>query len=74
MDDPIVEYSAERISDRRNEVQNSLLTVREVARLLSIHSNTVRNWGSLGILPSFRIGPRGDRRFRKEDVTPFLIK
>ncbi len=74
MDSPITEYSADRISEGVNEETNSLLTVGEVASLLQIHVNTVRKWSNLGILLSFRIGPRGDRRFRKEDIVSFLPK
>ena len=50
----------------------SVLTVREVAQFLHIHANTVRRWSDLGILKGYRIGPRGDRRFRQEDVFAFL--
>jgi excisionase family DNA binding protein len=46
----------------------TLLTVGQVARLLHIHPNTVRRWSNKGILKSYRISKRGDRRFRKEDV------
>ena len=51
---------------------NGMLTVREVARMLNVHVNTVRRWTNLGILKSFRVGLRGDRRFLKEDVDKFL--
>lgn len=56
----------------RKQRYNSVLTVREVAQFLNIHVNTVRRWSDLGILRGYRIGPRGDRRFRKEDVVAFL--
>ena len=46
----------------------NLLTVGQVARLLHIHPNTVRRWSNKGILESYRISKRGDRRFKKEDV------
>ena len=49
-----------------------MLTPGDVARILNVHINTVRRWSNLGILPSFRIGLRGDRRFLKEDVDKFL--
>ena len=49
-----------------------MLTVREVARLLHIHTNTVRQWSNQGILKPYRIGSRSDRRFRWEDITGFL--
>jgi len=51
---------------------NGMLTVREVARMLNVHLNTVRRWSNLGILRSYRVGPRSDRRFLKEDVDKFL--
>jgi excisionase family DNA binding protein len=46
----------------------NLLTTGQVARLLYIHPNTVRRWSNKGILKSYRISKRGDRRFSKEDV------
>ncbi len=49
-----------------------MLTVREVARLLNIHSNTVRRWSNRGILRAYRITSRGDRRFRRDDIVRFL--
>ena len=51
-----------------------MLTVREVARLLNIHSNTVRRWSDQGIIKAYRITHRGDRRFRREDIARFLAE
>ena len=53
---------------------DSMLTTSEVARILSVHINTVRRWSNQGILKSYRIGSRGDRRFRKEDIDSFFSK
>ena len=52
----------------------NLLTVGQVARLLHIHPNTVRRWSNKGILESYRICGRGDRRFKKEDVNQLLFE
>ena len=52
----------------------NLLTVGQVARLLHMHPNTVRRWSNKGILESYRIGDRGDRRFKKEDVDQLLFE
>jgi excisionase family DNA binding protein len=58
--------------ERRDMVDYSdvspMLTTSEVARALNVHINTVRRWSNQGILKAYRIGSRGDRRFRKEDV------
>jgi len=51
---------------------NGMLTVRQVARILNVHINTVRRWDGKGILKAYRVGPRGDRRFSREDVALFL--
>jgi excisionase family DNA binding protein len=49
-----------------------MLTASEVARLLNVHLNTVRRWSNRGVLKAYRIGSRGDRRFRQEDIDYFL--
>jgi len=51
-----------------------MLTVRQVAKLLHVHSNTVRRWSDQGILRAYRISPRGDRRYRREDIEYFLTE
>ena len=54
-----------------NEI-GPMLTIREVAELLHIHSNTVRRWADRGILRVYRVTRRGDRRFRRRDIAHFL--
>ncbi|MFQ6028107.1 MAG: helix-turn-helix domain-containing protein [Dehalococcoidia bacterium] len=49
-----------------------LLTVGEVSRMLHVHANSVRRWTDEGLLPAYRIGRRGDRRFSEEAVENFL--
>lgn len=51
-----------------------MLAVKDVARLLHIHVNTVRRWSDTGIIRSYRITRRGDRRFRQEDIARFLAE
>ena len=58
----------------RNRHVSTMLTTREVADQLNVHTNTVRRWSNHGIIRAYRIGPRGDRRFRKEDVSEFLVE
>ena len=51
-----------------------MLTVKDVARLLNIHVNTVRRWSDRNIIRAYRITHRGDRRFRQEDIAHFLAE
>lgn len=44
------------------------LTLLKAARLLGVHSNTLRRWSKEGRVSSFRFGVRGDRRFSLEDI------
>ena len=53
---------------------DGMLTISEVAQLLNVHINTVRRWSNQGILKSYRIGSRGDRRFRQEAIDSFLVQ
>ena len=62
-------------SSKINEVasrMDTMLTTREVARLLNVHINTVRRWSNQGVLKSYRINSRGDRRFKREDVDALI--
>lgn len=49
-----------------------MLRTSEVAQLLGVRANTVRHSSDKGILKAYRIGPRCDRRFRREDVDALL--
>ena len=49
-----------------------MMTIEEVAHLLNVHTNTVRQWNHRGLLNAYRLGPRGDRRFTEKDVLGFL--
>ena len=49
-----------------------MLTVREVATLLHVHTNTVRRWSDRGLIRAQRITERGDRRFNQEEIERFL--
>jgi len=49
-----------------------MLTTSEVAAILNVHINTIRRWSNQGTLKAYQLGPRGDRRFRREDIDEFL--
>ena len=48
--------------------ESELLSVRETARRLGVHENTVRNWAREGILPTARIPGSRFHRFDARDV------
>lgn len=54
-----------------NEVPE-LLTLKQACELLKCHPNTLRQWDKDGILKAIRIGKRGDRRYKKEDLRKFV--
>ncbi len=51
-----------------------MLTTTEVSRLLHVHPNTLRRWSNRGIIRTYRIGTRADRRFRQDDIARFLAQ
>jgi len=57
----------------RNDL-NGLLTIAEAAELLNVHTNTVRRWSNKGILETYILGSRNDRRFKHRDVNKLLRK
>lgn len=55
-----------------NNELSFLLTVSEAAEIINVHPNTLRRWSDAGVVPSYRINTRGDRRFRREDLIRFI--
>jgi excisionase family DNA binding protein len=49
-----------------------MLTVAEVTELIHIHANTLRRWSEQGLINSYRINARGDRRYKRSDIERFL--
>ncbi len=50
----------------------ALLTVGEACKMLNVCPNTMRVWSDKGLIPSYRIGQRRDRRFLAQDILDFL--
>jgi excisionase family DNA binding protein len=50
----------------------AMLNIRQVADFLHVSISTVRRWSDGGMLKSYRVGPRGDRRYLRNDVLSFL--
>ncbi|PKB82774.1 MAG: hypothetical protein BZY88_03725 [SAR202 cluster bacterium Io17-Chloro-G9] len=57
---------------QQGEEPGAMLTVAQVAQILNAHPHSVRRWADMGLLPVYRIGVRGDRRFKSQDVEDFL--
>jgi excisionase family DNA binding protein len=57
-----------------DERMDDMLTISEVAQLLHVHPNTLRRWSNKGRIRSYRINPRGDRRYRLRDIEDFLAQ
>ena len=57
---------------KANPRNSRMLTTTEVAHFLHVHPNTVRQWSNKELLHAYRLGPRGDRRFKREDVDSFI--
>ena len=51
-----------------------LMNVGEVAEILHVHPNTLRKWSDQGLIPTYRIGQRRDRRFAVQDLVDFLTR
>lgn len=48
---------------------DGIVGVREAARLVGVHENTIRNWSAAGLLPvAAQVGVSGYRRFYLDDV------
>lgn len=52
--------------------REAMLKPKEVAQWLGVHVNTVKRLSDRGDLPFFRIGTRGDRRYRPSDIESYL--
>jgi excisionase family DNA binding protein len=62
----------EKVSVSPGEVEESFLTVAEVAATLKLNQQTVRNWIDQGSLPALRVGRRV--RIRRSDFERLLAE
>jgi excisionase family DNA binding protein len=67
-------FKGESTQEKPDLGTKAMLRVGEVANLLGIHINTVRRWEDKGALKGYRVGTRGDRRFRREDIDSLLTE
>jgi excisionase family DNA binding protein len=60
-------------NNKQDRPVSTMLTTGEVARILNVHTSTVKRWSEQGKIKSYRTGPRGERRFRREDVAVLYL-
>ncbi len=53
-------------------VGTNMLTTKQAAAILCVHENTLRRWSDAGVIPTLRLGPRGDRRYLETDIRSFF--
>ena len=60
----------------QNELKSlpELLSIGEVSEIFKIHPDTLRNWEKSGDLVPLRVGPRKDRKYRKQDIEAIIHK
>jgi excisionase family DNA binding protein len=58
---------------RQDKPISTMLTTSEVAAIFNVHVSTIRRWSEQGIIKAYRTGPRGERRFRREDVAVLFL-
>jgi len=64
---------AQVMEERIKQAQlESLITARQVAEFLQVSVSTVGRWSRQGAIKFYRVGGRGDMRYRVEDVFRFL--
>lgn len=52
----------------------SLIRLREAAKTLGVHPETLRRWDRAGKFKAVIINTRGDRRYKKTDMEEFIKK
>lgn len=50
------------------EIQGQFVPIRDAARFLCVHENTLRRWSDRGIIKAYRLGGSGHRRFLLQDI------
>ena len=60
------------LQNAAGEAFTRTVPVGEASQILSVHPNTLRKWSDSGLIPSYRIGQRRDRRFAVSDLLAFM--
>lgn len=52
---------------------STMLTTSEVALIFDVHPNTIRRWSEQGKIKAYRVGTRGVRKFRRQEVAVLYL-
>jgi len=66
-----IKTSKRRLNGEKAD-DKAIMTCDEVAEFLRVHVSSVRRWSRCGKLRAYKVGGRGDWRYRKQDVLAFL--
>lgn len=55
-------------------MEDVLLDIHQAAEILGLNPETLRRWDRSGILKAVRLGNRGDRRYKREDIDRILTE
>ncbi|MFC1944447.1 helix-turn-helix domain-containing protein [Chloroflexota bacterium] len=48
------------------------VTVTEASKIIAVHPNTLRKWADTGYVNSYRVGPRRDRLFDRDEIVALI--
>jgi len=57
---------------KKRQTEDKLLSISQVAKTFGVHQDTLRNWEKKGLIKPLRVGLRGDRRYRPEDLEKIM--
>jgi excisionase family DNA binding protein len=55
-----------------NLENSGLISIKEAAKLMAVHQATLRRWDKEGKLKAVRIGQRGHRKYKKNDLEKLM--
>ncbi|MDY6892332.1 MAG: helix-turn-helix domain-containing protein [Chloroflexota bacterium] len=67
-----LESGTNKETGRDQREDKRIMTCDEVADFLRVHVSSVRRWSRSGKLPAYKVGGRGDWRYREQEVLAFL--
>lgn len=57
---------------KQSHEKNTVLSISQVAKTFGVHQDTLRNWEKKELITPLRVGTRGDRKYRTEDLEKIM--